>query len=398
MILNLIKKPVIQLKLKIEKHHAQIKTKKLINHKKAITIDDFNFSIFKKKILFFIESLQADESGVKYRYSASCSTTTLYASVYVCMTKSLLREHSKLTDRERRQWVEYFDSFQKADDGLFYDPATVNEIYLDSDWWGARHLTLHMISAYTHLNAKPKYPFYFLEQYYVDGAIESWLSKYPWDSVDIGRLDFDNKIMNIGCLLQYQRDFWNDVRADKAVTEIKKFLRDKINPQTGMWGYFDITNKHQCSRMVQFAYHLFPIFFYDNDFDFDVELILHNILKTQNCSGGYGVPINSSACEDIDSIDILIRLYPLASYKTQKKINTQLSKALPWILYNQISEGGFVFRLHEAFHYGSSETSSQPQEGAMLPTWFRTLSIAYIINFSRDYDTFLITSCPGYEF
>jgi hypothetical protein len=147
--------------------------------------------------------------------------------------------------------------------------------------------------------------FIFLESLYKKSTLRSWLDHYDWKSASIGNADPDKKIMNIGCLLQYQRDAWRDKSAGVAVESLKSYLREKINPQTGMWGGFDVSDKNQRTRMFQFAYHLFPIFFYDRDFDFDVERIVRIVMQTQNRFGGFGVPLNSSACEDIDSIDIL---------------------------------------------------------------------------------------------
>jgi hypothetical protein len=93
-------------------------------------------------------------------------------------------------------------------------------------------------------------------------VIEKWLEQFNWQGTMIGEEDLDNKIMNIGCLLQYQRDYWQDAEAGNAVQFLKTYLRSKINKQTGMWGGFDINNPHQRSRMIQFAYHLFQLYFY----------------------------------------------------------------------------------------------------------------------------------------
>lgn len=204
--------------------------------------------------------------------------------------------------------------------------------------------------------------------------------------------------MNIGCLLQCQRDTWGDDSAGKAVENLKSYLRGKVNPVTGMCGYFDIRDKYQRSRMVQFAYHLFPIFFYDRDFDFDVETVTRLVAQTQSRIGGYGVSMNSSACEDIDSIDMLIRLHPFVDGNLESRIDAQLSKAFSWVCYNQVDDGGFVFRLGEPFRYGSAETSAIVSEGAGLPTWFRVLSLAYLADLFRLQHNFKLTPCPGYEF
>ncbi len=64
------------------------------------------------------------------------------------------------------------------------------------------------------------------------------------------------------------------------------------------------------SRIVRFVYHLLVIFFYDGDYEFDWFKIVDLVLVTQNNLGGYGVKSNSSVCEDIDSIDILLRAFP----------------------------------------------------------------------------------------
>lgn len=357
----------------------------------------FEFSEFKLNVKSFVISMRVDGSNYYYRYSSSCSRPTLYASAYACMTLSLLGELQGYSDEKRREWADYFDSFQNPVDGLFYDQAVMNDLYPDTDWWGARHLALHMISAYTDLDSRPKYPFTFLTKYYEEGFIQTWLDSFDWQGSSLGAGDVDNKIMNIGCLLQYQRDYWNDQQAGVAINVLKSYLRNKINPITGMWGEFDTTDAHQRSRMAQFAYHLLPIFFYDKEFDFDHVKIVSLVLKTQNRFGGYGVAMNSSACEDIDSIDILIRFCPLTSESTKTKITQSLAIAFQWVLLNQVDDNGFVFRLAEPFVYGSTQTSSTTNEGALLPTWFRTLSLAYLTKNLHIENHFVITTCPGYE-
>jgi hypothetical protein len=313
------------------------------------------------------------------------------------MTYSLLKQLGHLSGAQKQDWREYFDSFQSPDDGLFYDPAVMNDIFPDTDWWGARHLALHLISAYTDLGGRPRYPFKFLSPYYGVGYIKGWLDAQEWQTASIGMGDIDNKIMNIGCLLQYQRDQWSDSAAGETVSYLKEYLLGRINPATGMWGGFDPCDPVQRSRMVQFAYHLFPLFFYDGYIDFDHDRIVELVLQTQNRIGGCGVRLNSSACEDIDSIDILVRLAPHVPDQ-RAKIDAALNRAFRWVLCNQGADGGFVFRLFDPFVYGHEATSSARDEGALLPTWFRTLSLAYMAEYLSVSDEFVIRRCPGYEF
>lgn len=350
-----------------------------------------------KKISEFIKQKKVSGKDFEYLYSENTKQPTLYSSAYACMTLSLLGRLNVLTADQKTRWIEYFDTFQSADGGLFYDPVVDSALFRTADWWGSRHLALHMISAYTDLGGRPRYPFHFLEEYYDHGRIKNWLDSFEWSNSITHADDIDNKIMNICCLLQYQRDTWDDAQAGSAVAYIQKYLMDKINHETGMWGRFDVQDPDQRSRMVQFAYHLFPLFFYENIQIKHPDKVVQIVLTTQNRFGGFGVKLNSSACEDIDSIDILIRLSPLVPDR-KVEIDAALRKALRWVLCNQVDDGGFVFRLYEPFVYGHPETSSKTNQGAMLPTWFRTLSLAYVMNYLDLSNEFIITRCPGYEF
>ena len=107
-------------------------------------------------------------------------------------------------------------------------------------------------------------------------------------------------------------------------------------------------------------------------------------MRTQNARGGFGWgvhnskdPWNSSACEDIDSIDPLARLSTQTGYRRQEVI-AALERALPWVLSNQNEDGGFVFMRASSFCYGHDLMCSGPDESAMFPTWFRTLSLAIL--------------------
>ena len=99
---------------------------------------NFRWEDFKQHVLSFVRSMNI--SAHQYRYSPSVAKPTLYASVYACLTLSLFGEVDKLSAAKRKNWADYFDSFQSPEDGLFRDEAVVNAIYEDSDWWGARHI------------------------------------------------------------------------------------------------------------------------------------------------------------------------------------------------------------------------------------------------------------------
>ena len=394
--LDLVKRPVRAVLGAVKTRQAEKRVTALLADQ-TFSVESFDFEDFRAGVLGFMKSMQADESGVQYRYSASSRKPTLYSSAYACMTLSLLDAVESLSAETRHSWAEYFDSFQRDSDGLFYDPVVAGRLFDQSDWWGARHLALHMISAYTVMGRRPKYPFTFLDPYCDLAYLESWLDGYNWLQRVPDSSDFDNKLMNIGGLLQYRRDFWGDQNAGDAVTFIQQYLYDKINPESSMWGSCDALDLSQHSRMVQFAYHLFQIYFYDEMFDFDADKVSGNALSTQNTWGGFGVKPNSSACEDIDSIDILIRLAS-RSLRLAPDIRDALEKGFAWVVSNQTHDGGLVFRRHEKLRYGHVQLSEDGKSGGMLPTWFRTLTVVYLARYFDVPGNYRITRCPGYEF
>jgi len=86
--------------------------------------------------------------------------------------------------------------------------------------------------------------------------------------------------------------------------------------------------------------------------------------------------INSAtACEDIDSLDPLVRLVwndPTLRERTQERVR----RAASWVLYNFNEDGGAVFQRSAPFMYGHPLMASRADQSSIFATWFRTLSLA----------------------
>ena len=106
-----------------------------------------------------------------------------------------------LSSEERASWIDHLDSFALKEDGLFYDPVVDNPSYRRSDWWGARHIALHVVACYAALEARPPYPLRFLDDYKTTEAIDCWLVAHDWNGTFDHTNAIDNQIINIGCLL-----------------------------------------------------------------------------------------------------------------------------------------------------------------------------------------------------
>jgi hypothetical protein len=351
----------------------------------------------RESTLSFVEKMRIKTGNFGcFTYSVSCKEPLLYASIYACLTRYLYRDLGGLSEKNRQDWINYIQNGQ-AEDGLFKDPAVKNQLAETEDWWGWRHLTLHAIMALTALNATAKRRFIFLDKFRSNGSMAKWIQSRNWLE---NPANVSNEIQNCGALLQYARDFHGQQWTNDALNELFESLDRLQDSQTGLW-----VNRFDTSALlsvgVQTGYHIWLLYFYDHRPIRNKERIIDNCLKTQNKLGGFGPFLNSSACEDIDSIDPLARLFFLTSHR-RTTIQCVMQHALAWIFAGMNKDGGFVFRRNEPFVYGHEKMFSGVNESALFPTWFRTLSLAYLSkvlpesNVGRFDWQFL--KCPGYQF
>lgn len=355
----------------IHKHEENLLITNLLNVG-LIGAIDFDYNKIKLETIQYIKSLKINDDVYSYKFSKSQNEGNVYSSVYAILLFDLYDEVKCLSAIEKKEWIAYFDSLQNENDGLWYDNNLINEHYEDSDWWGARHLAIHMLAAYTALGARPKYQIKYITKFYDLDYMKNWLDRNDWQGFFEHENDVDNQIMNIGVALQYQRDYFDDKKAQKALDYLFNYLDGKKNKKTGMWGACDINEPKQLSRSVQFAYHLLMLYFYDDRHVDDGEKIGKYALQTQNVFGGFGVELNSSACEDIDSIELVLHLLDNENVNVKRALN----RAFAWILSNQMPDGGFVFRQNRYMWYGHEDLSAGVNESHMFATWFRTLCIA----------------------
>lgn len=360
------------------------------------------------KTLEYVESLRiSGEPYGRWRYSAEVTEPTLYSSTYAAMTRDLYRDLGRLTANERQQWIDYLQSHQD-DDGLFRDPAIFDQGWYkdDPEWCGRRHLSCHVITALAGLGATAAKPLCFLDSFLELGALEKWLEQRDWTH----RPSFaSNEVLNVGTLLQYARDNQKNARCAAAVrTMLDWMTHHHISPTTGLWGGLNAGDPQQLSRLVQAGYHFWLLYFYDRRSIPYPDRVVDSCLRTQNERGGFGQgvhnganPLNSSACEDIDSIDPLARLMTARPYR-RDEVRQALERALAWVLTNQNPDGGFVFMRRQPFVYGHPLLAAGKDRSGLFPTWFRTLSLAYLGKAMPDsivgrFD-WLFCDCPGLQF
>jgi hypothetical protein len=305
-----------------------------------------------------------------YRHSASTTKPLLYATLAALLIKHLYG----VRDAQVEEELELVLRFQ-SDDGLFRDPVIACKQAETEDWWGWRHLTLHAMMTLALYNVPARKEIRYLERFADKDRFRQYLNSRDWGA----RADFtSNELQNIGTMLQYARDYQNHPKAGELMDVLYEVLDHNQDVQTGLYGQC-FESPIELSRGVQAGYHFWLLYFYDRRPIQYVERIIDSVLKTQNILGGYGVQWNSSACEDIDSIDPLMRFSRLTDYR-QEDIQASLQRGLPAILHNLNFDGGWVFRRHEALTVVHPQMFSSFNESNLFYTWFRTLGLAYCLN------------------
>ena len=183
--------------------------------------------------------MRVNKTFFKYKFASSQQKDNIYSSVYACLIYDMYGELIKFSNIQKKEWLDYFDSYQSSNDGLWYESKLKNQYYDDCDWWGARHLAIHIIAAYTAIGSKPKYKVKYVEKYYDKSHLYSWLDSFDWNGFFDHSNDVDNKIMNIAVIMQFNRDFFEDIEARQALNNLYDYLDSKINSTTGMWGKCD---------------------------------------------------------------------------------------------------------------------------------------------------------------
>ena len=379
-------------KLKLLKYRTYVSYKKLtrsfIGYKlKNCEPYSIDLNDVRERTLSYVQKMKS-KNGM-YFYSYSRNTPILYASVYAALTRYLYGDY--ISDEEKNDWINYILMHQE-EDGLFKDKRIANKLAEKVDWWGWRHLTVHCLMALKAFDVMAPKEFRFLEVFKDTNFVVNWLESRNWHDPN----SVSNEIQNYANFLQYIRDFKKENWAQSSLNSMFDWLDEKQNPENGFW-YGEINNKWELSEAIQTTYHLLLPYFYDKREVNHLDKIIDNCLAMQNKFGGFGIYPNSGACEDIDTIDILVRAYLITDYR-REDIKKALERSLRWILINMNTDGGFVYRRFEPRKYGHDLMYARTNESEMFSTWFRTLSIAYIslvIPIDVEYN---FIDCPGYQF
>ena len=331
-----------------------------------------SFKQIKNNTLQYIEKMRITSKPYgRYRYCEHSSTPLLYSSLYAVMTRHLYNDLETLHDDERKEWIDYIKRHQR-EDGLFVDKYVENEIAEICDWWGWKHLTAHALVALSCLGEISEVRIKYIEPFYNTTYLLNWLENCKWNSSS----DDSNAIHHIGAFLQYARDYQNNENASIAIEVMFHWLDNHVDKKSGLWGGVP-KDQRMLDLLVQSAYHIWILYFYEKKSIPYIEKAIDSVLSNQNSLGGFGSIPNTSACQDIDSIASLVWFSYSTNYRAED-IENSLRIALPWILANGNTDGGYVFQRGIPLTYGHPLMHSAADQSAMFPTWFRSLCLSYL--------------------
>jgi hypothetical protein len=331
-------------------------------------------------------------------YYPDAHTPLTYASVYRLLLDALVDGTEAASKSRHRALLDTVLAAQDPTDGLFKDPAVFPYNDDSIDWWGWRHLTAHALNALALFDESIRYPLTFSRHLWPSGATASWLESLDWTRDPAST---SNAVMNYGVTLQYERDYGGCPEASLAVNELLDWLDAHHDPRTGTWGAHSPTPEGR-SLAVQTAYHMWVLYLYDLRPVPSLEAAIDACLATQTRQGGFGYQPNTSACEDIDSIQPLAFFSRMTTYRHAETVGA-LRRAGKWCVANQMRDGGFVFRIGEPFAYGGApEFFTRAGQSNLFATWFRSLALAYILqaldgDWGLPRSTVRLSRSPGYQ-
>jgi hypothetical protein len=233
------------------------------------------------------------------------------------------------------------------------------------------HLTCAAVPTCQHFGIQLKFPIAAAYRFCDLDYLGKWM-----DRRDLKKAWFEgNNILFVGQLLVYLRDVERYAGAQAALDRWFDWLDTHVDLATGLWG----TNGH-CSALeaVCGGYHQLLVYYHEQRRLFNPEGMIDTVLGLQHLDGGFNPSGNAGACEDVDSVDILVNLYKRFDYR-RGDIRFGLKRCLGHILSTQNPDGGFPYNLNcTQSHMGIPGTQAPANVSATFSTWFRIHTLALI--------------------
>ncbi len=347
------------------------------------------FEEYKNKTVSYLHQYETDNKiGC---FALSTKNKTIYGYTYYVMTSGLLGYR---IGHDGIKEIEQTLVNCQQEDGICVDNLLFGQKYISGDGWGARHFLPHYIIALRRLNKDLLYRVAYLNEFQYPNTLVSFLSNLDWHNV----WHSSNLIFNVLVMMQYEREAFCDNKYDASIEAAENWLLRNINEKYCLWTQNSLKSKSELYDAIRGMYHILPILIRDGKHIPHIENTIDLILSLQNKNGGFDFNPNSSACDDIDAIEPLIRLSLLNNRQYKRvEIEDSIHRCMRWMCQNQMPDGGSVFCLGSKFNGWDDSLSSGVNESNMFGTWFRTLAMCYMNDYLCTFDG-RYEDVPGYEY
>jgi hypothetical protein len=295
--------------------------------------------------------------------------TTLYGTCYGAMGQFYLNELPVVNDAI----PELIFQSQCPDTGYFIGPELQDYFPSENIQHDRIHLLNHLaVSAVLPLAENLGIglrPLLFAQKWCISDYLVTWQ-----DSVDWKNAWFEgNNILFVGQLLVYLRDVEKYPGAQASLEAWFEWLEREIDPATSLWG----TNGYcDAAAAVYGGYHQLLVYWHENRPIRNPKGLVDTVMSLRHMDGGFNPGGNGGACEDVDSVDILVNCYKRWDYR-RPEIRRALWHCADHILATQNPDGGFPYnRDQPQSHMGIPGTEAGPNVSCIFPTWFRIHTLA----------------------
>ncbi len=294
----------------------------------------------------------------------------------------LLNHYLGNDDHISNTTIDFIKNCQDEETGYFVGPELRNWEPGPDSVHNKEHILRHLTSAalpvLQQFGISSKYPLISEYKYLETDFLENWFNQVDWKNPWLE----GNNLLFTGQFLIYLRDFEEKELAQKAIDYYFGKLDNKIDPLTGLWGTDEGAS---VSHAIYGGYHQLLVYYYENHPHNYKERLIDSVLSIQHSDGGFKLNGNAGACEDVDAIDILVNLYKRGNYR-KSDILIAVEKCLRHIKKSQLKDGGFPYSPARKpfYHMKIPDTYSGPGYSNMFSTWFRTHTIALIMQILED--------------
>ena len=282
----------------------------------------------KKDVLRWLATLNIKGDPYRYRLSASTDDSA-FTSCFALFILDLFGETDYFTDARKKGWAAYLNSFQNSEFG-YYEPKPYHHLDQERNRF---QLTCFCLSALAILNEKPKYDFYFMEEYSTSESVE----KYLYDrGCHEGRAGSGNKAMFLAIFLTHLYETNGDEKY-KTLIDVWFNFHDEYVNSSGFWG-----QDRSCHSFhgIQNGLHQFIVYDYWGRKLNNEKKIINVALSLQSRDGYFSPIPGGEACHDYDVVHTLVSLNSKNSYKKEIVLRA-LDKSCRASKTNQNIDGGF---------------------------------------------------------